>query len=72
MTYAAFAVIGVLWLATFVSNSIVIETLLLYLFQPKDRDKLKQEASPNFERQNSVTSDASIEVKTKLKFLSLI
>ena len=41
----------------------------LLLFQPKDRTKLKQEASPNFERQNSVTSDASIEVKKILPLL---
>ena len=40
----------------------------LLLFQPKDRAKLKQEASPNFERQNSVTSDASIEVKKIISF----
>ena len=41
----------------------------LLLFQPKDRAKLKQEASPNFERQNSVTSDASIEVKKIIPLL---
>lgn len=33
----------------------------MLLFQPKDRAKLQKEASPNFERQNSVTSDGSTE-----------
>ena len=33
-----------------------------FVFQPKDRTKIKKEASPGFERNNSVTSDASMEV----------
>ena len=34
----------------------------VYFFQPKDRAKMKKEATPGFERNNSVTSDASTEV----------
>ena len=33
-----------------------------FVFQPKDRAKMKKEANPGFERANSVTSDASTEV----------